>query len=109
MTTIGNLFYYLRVILLSALLLTVLSAYAAPPQSSQSLQHQPQMTVASMSHAIQAGGASATLAGMNQAAATSASPSGNVSAGSAPEAETSRFRETMKNFFGPNLNVKLRQ
>ena len=105
MTTVGNLFYYIRLILLTTLLLTVLTAYATPASSEMA---EPPLTVASVSDTAQTG--RLTMANASARPATAMTPE-RASAGmtAEPATESSRFRETMRNFFGPNLNVKLRQ
>lgn len=105
MTTVGNLFYYIRLILLTTLLLTVLSAYATPPSSEPA---EPPLTVASVSETKQAGKLTMMNASAHQATVLT-SEGASAAMPAEPATESSRFRETMRNFFGPNLNVKLRQ
>lgn len=105
MTTVGNLFYYIRLILLTTLLLSVLTAYATPPSSEPA---EPPLTVASMSETPQTGRLTMVNASARPAA-TSTSDGASAAMPAEPATESSRFRETMRDFFGPNLNVKLRQ
>lgn len=107
MKTTGNLFYYVRVILLGSLLLTVLGAYAATPSTEPPFaQSDAPVALADTNFGMQNTVVQAGRIGSANATSTHADEAQAAQQG---ETRPSRFRETMKGFFGPNLNVTLRQ